>query len=237
MHANADNPRNKATIQQDQATGKQTVFLAFRFALSLAAIRWGNHVYGSARPAKGQTGVVILAAVDWLYSQRQWIGWGSLRTNARVSTALREYLPHARYAADRYQLDVRVNGQPIDRQVIASEQGARVLHIAPYLLKDADNLVTFNFEGRGTLNYVCVLKGISRDVRKTQEHFEIRRYYEPAPLIYKGQEIPRGFSVLDGSYSTWRNELTQIPLGGYGRVTLNFQRREFDTEHPYTTPA
>ncbi len=227
--------RNKATIQQDQATGKQTVFWP-----SDSPYPWLQDPVETTSMAllalqKVEPGSpVILAAVDWLYSQRQWIGWGSLRTNARVSTALREYLPHARYAADRYQLDVRVNGQPIDRQVIASEQGARVLHIAPYLLKDADNLVTFNFEGRGTLNYVCVLKGISRDVRKTQEHFEIRRYYEPAPLIYKGQEIPRGFSVLDGSYSTWRNELTQIPLGGYGRVTLNFQRREFDTEHPYT---
>ncbi|GAK57091.1 alpha-2-macroglobulin-like [Candidatus Vecturithrix granuli] len=226
--------QNKATIQQDQATGMQMAFWPSdspypwlqdpveTTALALLAVQ-------KVEPGSR----LIPAAVDWLYSQRCWIGWGSMRTNARVSTALREYLSHARYASSRYRLEVKVNGEMIDTLTVDNEQGASVLHIAPHLLKDTDNTVTFDFEGRGTLNYVCVLKGVSRDVRKTQEHFEIWRYYEPAPLMYKGQEIPRGFSVLDGSYSTWRNELTQIPLGGYGRVTLQFQRREFDTEHPY----
>jgi len=30
--------------------------------------------------------------------------------------------------------------------------------------------------------------------------------------------------VLDGSYSTWRNKLTQISLGGFGQVTLEYSR-------------
>ena len=227
--------QNKATIQKDQATGAQMVFwpsdspypwLQDQVETTALALLALQKVEPGSR--------LIPAAVEWLYSQRQWVGWGSMRTNARVSNALRQYLSHARYAASRYQVEVKVNGQSIDTLTVDNTQGASVLRIAPHLLKDRDNTVTFDFEGRGTLNYVCVLKGISRDVRKTQEYFHIQRYYEPAPLMYKGREIPRGFSVLDGSYSTWRNEITQIPLGGYGRVTLHFQRREFDAEHPYT---
>jgi hypothetical protein len=97
-----------------------------------------------------------------------------------------------------------------------------VLHIPVEVLQPS-NTVRFDFEGRGMLNYVCVLQGVSRQVQKTREYFDVRRFYEPAPLVFQGKEIRRGFSVLDGSYSTWRNKLTQIPLGGFGRVTVQYQ--------------
>ena len=180
---------------------------------------------------------LIAGALEWLAAQRQWIGWGSTRTNARVSAALLEHLSTAKYAASRYILDVAVNDQKIQTLTVDSAQGLTVLRIPANLLKDANNIVSFQFEGRGALNYVCTLKGVSRDVKKTQTQFEVWRYYEPAPLVFQGKEIPRGFSVLDGSYSTWRNKATQVPLGGFGRVTLEYSRRQYDYEQPYKNPA
>jgi len=176
---------------------------------------------------------LIPAAIEWIYSQRQWIGWGSMRTNARVSSSLLEYFSKTKYATNRYIVDVEVNATKIQTMTVDSEHGLIVLQIPSEILKDYNNTVSFTFDGRGSLNYVCVLKGTSRDVRKTQTQYEVWRYYEPAPLVFQGKEIPRGFSVLDGSYSTWRNKLTQIPLGGFGRVSLQYHRREYEDRQPY----
>ena len=175
----------------------------------------------------------IPAGIEWLYAQREWIGWGSMRANARVSAALLAHFSETQYAADRYVLDVAVNGTPVQTMTVDSERGARVLPIAPELLQPGENTIQFRFDGRGTLNYVCVLRGVSRDVRKQHDQYQIWRYYEPAPIVFEGQEIPRGFNVLSGSYSTWRNELRQIPLGGFGRVNLHYQRREYEDRQPY----
>ena len=74
---------------------------------------------------------------------------------------------------------------------------------------------------------------MSRDMAETQQFVDVHRFYEPAPLTHKGREIQRGFSVLEGSYATWRNALTQIPLGGFGRVTVEYSRRQYDYDQPY----
>jgi TolA-binding protein len=226
--------QNRAKRLQDPATGKQMAYWPSdspytwlqgdvdTTTLALLALQ-------KADPKSA----LISGVIEWIYSQRRWIGWGSMRTNARVSSTLLEHFSKTQYATNRYIVDVDVNGTAIQTMTIDSEQGLIVLQIPSGILKDYGNTVSFVFDGRGSLNYVCVLKGISRDVRKTQTHYEVWRYYEPAPLIFQGKEIPRGFSVLDGSYSTWRNTLTQIPLGGFGRVTLQYHRREYEDRQPY----
>ena len=226
--------QNRAQIQRDPTTGKQLAHWPSdspyawlqgdvdTTAFALFAVQ-------NVAPASE----LVADAVEWLYTQRQWVGWGSAKTNSRVSFALLEHLSKTRYATNRYVLDVTVNGQPIKKIDVDAEQGAITLHIPENILKEYNNTISFDFEGRGSLNYVCVLKGTSRDVQKTQNQYDVRRYYEPAPLVFKGKEIPRGFRVLEGSYSSWRNTLTQVPLGGFGRVTLEFNRRNYDRHQPY----
>jgi tetratricopeptide (TPR) repeat protein len=60
----------------------------------------------------------------------------------------------------------------------------------------------------------------------------VRRFHGPAPLELDGQEIPRGFDVLQGSYTAFRNPLTQLPVGKRGHVELFVSR----TNLPANTP-
>ena len=226
--------QKRVKIQRDQATGEQIAYWLSDSpyawlqgdvdvtALALLALQ---HV----EPESNR----IASVVDWLYTQRQWTGWGSKRSNARVSSGLLEYFSQTRYAANRYMLHITVNGESLWKISVDNEQGLIPLRVPAEILKGYDNTITFDFEGRGSVNYVCVLKGSSRDIQQTREHYEVWRYYEPAPISFKGKEIPRGFRVLDGSYSTWRNKLSQIPLGGFGRVTIEYNRRHYDREQPY----
>ncbi len=224
----------RAKVQRDDVTGKQRVFWSSdspyswlqqdvdTTALALLALQ-------RSEPASPR----IAEVVAWLSTQRQWLGWGSMKSNARVSSALYDYFSNTKHATDRYVVKIAVNGQEIQTVNVEGGQDVVTLEIPAKILKNDGNTVNFDFEGRGAVNYVCLLKGVSRAVRKTQEHFEIQRFYEPAPLSYKGREIQRGFSVLSGSYSTWRNAVTELPLGGFAQVTLHYHRREYDRQEPY----
>ena len=224
----------RATRQTDSATGATLAFWP-----SDSPFRWleGDVETTALALLAAQTVApqadVTTQAMEWLNAQRAWIGWGSTRANARVAAALFQHLTAARFAEDRYTLDISVNGAPVKRIEVNGSQAAQTLDIPAELLRDQGNAVRFAFEGRGAANFVCVLKGVSRDMAETRQFVDAHRFYEPAPLTHKGREIPRGFSVLEGSYATWRNALTQIPLGGFGRVTVEYSRRQYDDDQPY----
>ena len=42
-----------------------------------------------------------------------------------------------------------------------------------------------------------------------------------------GKVIPRGFGILRGSYQTFKNPLTQLPLGERGEVSLVVTRHDW----------
>ncbi|MCP4396090.1 MAG: tetratricopeptide repeat protein, partial [bacterium] len=184
----------------------------------------------SALQQGGASSEQLSGVVNWLYTQRRWLGWGSMRSNAGVSEALWHYYSHTQFAENRYTLKITVNGKALATIEANQAQGAIALDVPAEFLKGSGNTIDFDFEGRGSANYVCLLQGLSRDVRQSKEHYTLTRYYEPAPLVFQGKEIPRGFSILTGSYSTWRNAVRQIPPGGFGRVTLEYTRRHYDRE-------
>ena len=229
--------QDRAKVHTDQATGQKTVFWPSDSPVSwlqgdVDVTAWGVYALQKAQPVSP----LIPGALTWLNAQRQWRGWGSMRTNARVSFALLEQFTHTRFTPDRYVLQVSVNDQPVKRFAVQGAQGALTLSVPPELLRAGNNTVTFAFSGRGALAYVCVLQGLSRDVQRTQQDYQVWRSYEAAPLTYKGQEIPRGFGVLQSSYSTWTNPISQIPLGGFGRVTLQYQQQHYDDNLPAANP-
>ena len=224
----------RATTQTNDATGAAMIFWASdstlrsmegeveTTALALLALQ-------KTTPRAPQ----IPQAMAWLDAQRRWMGWGSTRANARIAPVLLEYFTASQFAENRYALAISVNGKPLDAISVNGEQAAQTLRVPAELLKEGENRVDFKFDGRGAFQYVCVLTGVSRELAETHQYFDVKRYYEPAPLLYNGREIQRGFSVLDGSYSTWRNPVTQIPLGGFARVTVEYNRRQFDYDRPY----
>ncbi len=227
--------QQRAQVQRDQSTGEQTVswpsdssypWLQGKVEMTALAL--------SALQAAEPNSQRIAEVANWLYAARQWGGWGSMRANARVSSALLTHLTETRYQTNHYMLSVSVNEHLLAELQVSGEQGRVPVQIPGSILKNGQNVISFDFQGRGTANYLCVLRGTTRDVSKTREPYEVSRYYEPAPLVFNGQEISRGFSVLEGSYAPWKNKVTQIPLGGFARVTLEQNRREYDNEHPYT---
>ena len=54
-------------------------------------------------------------------------------------------------------------------------------------------------------------------LKNTTNDWHVTRYHEPAPLELDGQEIPRGFDILQGSFTSFRNPLTQLPVGKRGQ--------------------
>jgi len=224
----------RATTQTNDATGATMIFWASdstlrsmegeveTTALALLALQ-------KMTPQAPQ----IPQAMAWLDAQRRWMGWGSTRANARIAPMLLEYFTASQFAENRYALKISVNGKPLDTLSVNGEQAAQTLRVPAELLLEGENRVDFEFDGRGAFQYVCVLTGVSRELAETHQYFDVKRYYEPAPLLYNGREIQRGFSVLDGSYNTWRNPVTQIPLGGFTRVTVEYNRRQFDYDRPY----
>ena len=62
-------------------------------------------------------------------------------------------------------------------------------------------------------------------LKSTTTAWRVARHYQPAPLELDGQVIPRGFGgVLSGSYKSFRNPLTQLPVGRRGQIELIVHR-------------
>ena len=68
--------------------------------------------------------------------------------------------------------------------------------------------------------------------RKRSTRIGVERHVQPAPLELDGKPIPRGFDVLEGSYSTFRNPLTQLPVGQRGQVELRIRRPGISSNTP-----
>ena len=222
----------QATIERDPLSGKELIFWRSKSPypwlqgdIELTALALTALLQEGAKPER------IVGIVDWLYAQRRWFGWGSMRANAGVSEALLLYFSQENFAENHYTLQISINGKLFSTVESLRERGAITLEVPAEFLKASGNTIAFDFEGRGSVNYVCLLQGLSRDVRQSKEQYTLTRSYEPAPLTFQGKEIPRGFSVLSGSYKRWHNKMRQVPLGEFGRVTLEYNRRDYDREH------
>ena len=54
----------------------------------------------------------------------------------------------------------------------------------------------------------------------------------PAPREFEGQVIPVGFDVVAGSYTSFHNPLTQLPLGERSQVELRVTRQGVTSNTP-----
>ncbi|MHC2069702.1 tetratricopeptide repeat protein [Bremerella sp. T1] len=130
-------------------------------------------------------------------------------------------------AADEYKLTILVNDQEVKTLNIDAKSITQTVEIPADLLKrEKQETVRFQLTGRGDFTYRCELAAdVPLDKLKSNtSRWYVRRYYDPAPLRFDGEEIPRGFGVVSGSYQSFRNELTQLPGGDRGTVRVNIYR-------------
>ncbi len=75
-------------------------------------------------------------------------------------------------------------------------------------------------------SYAAVLTGFvpADKIAATTKSWKVDRRYEPAQRMLDGVAVPRGFDVVNGSYQSFTNPLTQLPVGDRGEVTLSPRR-------------
>ncbi|MBA2117080.1 alpha-2-macroglobulin family protein [Bremerella alba] len=130
-------------------------------------------------------------------------------------------------AADDYQLAILINDRQVETLKIDANSLTQTIDIpADFLKREKQETVRFQLTGRGEFTYRCELSAdVPLDKLETNtSRWYVRRYYDPAPLRFDGEEIPRGFGVVNGSYQSFRNELTELPSGERGQVRVNIYR-------------
>ncbi len=111
---------------------------------------------------------------------------------------------------------------------IKPEEGSHRIRVpAEFFNPEKPQKINFDITGRGQFSYSVVMSGFvpADKLKNTTQDWYVSREYEPAPLMFEGQPLPRGFNVLTGSYKAFKNPLTQLPLGERCDVTLGFARR------------
>lgn len=174
---------------------------------------------------------------DWLLAHRAGSRWQPERATGPATLALAEYFATARFAAEHYKLKVFVNDHEVAALDIDGAGGSRVVDVPKEVLARGEKLpekdfspdakkqrINFELTGRGRFTFNCVYSGFvaADQLKNTVNAYHIERHYEPAPLELDGKEIPRGFDIVDGPITTWRNPVTELPVGRRAQVLLNY---------------
>ena len=127
-----------------------------------------------------------------------------------------------------------VNDQPAGVVDVTPASLTQTIAVPRELLKDGKQRIQFQITGRGRYTYQCMLGGFvpADQLKTTVPLCEVQRFYEPGPLQRDGKEIPRGFDLLTGSFSTFRNPLTQLPVAQRGQVELYIWRHNIPDNTP-----
>jgi hypothetical protein len=172
--------------------------------------------------------------VDWLLAHRTGHRWAPDKATGPAALALSRWFAESRFEGERYKLTVFVNDVQAAELDIDPAAGTQVVDVPTKLLADGKQRVNFQIAGRGRYTYQCILGGFvpTEKLAATTTDWRIERTYEPAPLEVDGREIPRGFGILRGSYSTFRNPLTELPVGKRGLVDLRVWRDNVPANTP-----
>ncbi|NQU22736.1 MAG: tetratricopeptide repeat protein, partial [Candidatus Nealsonbacteria bacterium] len=137
--------------------------------------------------------------------------------------------------APTYKLAIFVNDVQAKVLEIDPAAGTQTVNVpAALLTKEPKQRIQFRITGRGHYTYQCILGGFvpSEKLKSTTDDWRVQRTYRPAPLEVDGREIARGFGVLTGSWSEFKNPLTQLPVGRRGLVELEVHRQNLPSNVP-----
>lgn len=182
-------------------------------------------------PASRQT----RETVDWLIAHRTGHRWAPDKATGPAALALCRWSARSRFEGEDYRVKVEVNGRNVGELEITPSSLTRSILVPNELLEDGKQRIHFQIAGRGQYTYQCILGGFveAEQIKSTSSACAVRRFFEPAPLERDGKLIPRGFDVLSGSHSTFRNPLTELPVAKRGHVELEIWRQGI----PANTPA
>ncbi len=172
--------------------------------------------------------------VDWLLAHRTGHRWSPDKATGPAALALCRWFAESRFEGEHYKLAVFVNDVQVKVLDIDQTAGTQTIDVPASLLEEGKQRINFQITGRGRYTYQCILGGfVAADkLAGTTDRWTVKRIYEPAPLEMDGKEIPRGFDVVTGSYTTFRNPLTELPVGRRGLVELNVYRRNVPSNTP-----
>jgi uncharacterized protein YfaS (alpha-2-macroglobulin family)/outer membrane protein assembly factor BamD (BamD/ComL family) len=165
---------------------------------------------------------------DWLLAARRGTRWTPEKANGPAIAALADWFSRTKQTGEKYTLSVFVNDRLVEKIAVdPSTDGSRRLKVPDeFLVADKpQQRINFDIEGRGRFSYSAVLSGFvpADKLKATTNDWRVVRSYEPAQLMLDGKLIPRGFGIAT-RYSSFRNPLTQLPMGERGEVTLQVRR-------------
>ena len=166
--------------------------------------------------------------VDWLMAHRTGHRWSPEKSTGPAMLAVCQWFSTNRFKGEHYKLSVFVNDVRVKVLDIKDGAGTITLNVSPrFFRKKGKQRINFQVAGRGRYSFQCIYGGfVAADkLKSTTTAWRVARHYQPAPLELDGKEIPRGFGgVLSGSYKSFRNPLTQLPVGRRGQVELIVNR-------------
>ncbi|MGC4005430.1 MAG: alpha-2-macroglobulin family protein [Pirellulales bacterium] len=172
--------------------------------------------------------------VDDLMAARRGHRWTPEKATGPAALAVCDWFARARFENETYTIKLFVNDLQVDEMTIEKDAETRTIDVPDRMLKPGKNRINLQLTGRGRYTFQAILAGFvpAEKLKNTTKEWTVVRRYEPAPRELDGREIPRGFDVLAGSYTTFRNPLTQLPVGKRGHVTLDVSRHNV----PQNTP-
>lgn len=172
--------------------------------------------------------------IDWLMSHRTGHRWAPEKATGPAALAVATWYAKTRFEDQHYKLTIFVNDLQTAVLDITEDSDTQTVEVPARLLKDGKQRINFQLTGRGQYTYQAVLGGfVSADkLKNTTNNWTVRRFHEPAPRELDGQEIPRGFDILQGSFTAFRNTLTQLPVGNRGQIELHLWRANLPANTP-----
>ncbi len=164
--------------------------------------------------------------VDWLMTHRTGHRWSPDKATGPATLALARWFAKTQFDDEHYKLTVTVNDVEVKTLDIDKNSGGLVVDVPAHALVAGKQRIHFGLIGRGRYTFQAILSGFvdADKLKGTMQGVVVNRYYEPAPIELDGKEIPRGFGVLQGSYTSFRNPLTQLAVGKRGHVELQIDR-------------
>lgn len=189
------------------------------------------------------SGVEAEKVAKWLMAARVGSRWPIEKANGPAIAGLAAWYARTSHVSEKYAMTVSVNDEEVASFTVdPSKEGSRRIEVPQSVVDQytqrraqgiADGVLAkgirihLDVEGRGTFSYSAILSGFvsAAKLRATTNTWTIGRRYEPAQRMFDGRVVPRGFGVVDGSYKSFYNPLTQLPVGQRGEVTLSPRRR------------
>ena len=172
--------------------------------------------------------------VEWLLANRVGNRWNPDKATGPATLAACNWFARSKFETERYELTVFVNDKEVKKLDFNQHARTQTVNVPAELLQPGKQRVNFQLNGRGRFSYQCVMEGfVAADkLKSTTNDWRVTRYYNAAPLERDGRAIKRGFDVVDGSYSSFRNQFKKLPVARRGQVSLRIGRNGVRSDVP-----